>query len=971
VPSVTDPSPPRATHLVVVPHTHWDREWYLTQEQFRVRLVALVDELLDVLEGDPAFRHFLLDGQTIALEDYLAVRPEARPRVERLARAGRLALGPWYVLPDEWLVSGEALIRNLRTGLGQAESFGGAMRFGYVPDQFGHVGQLPQLFALFGFRGAALWRGVGGEITETPFWWEAPDGSRVIVLYLPHGYGHGAHLPLAPDRLARRLAREIGKHAGFLRGDAMLFMNGVDHAMPQRGLPEALAKATALLPGVTFEIAGLGRALERLTSGPDAVRALQRGELRSGLRSPLLPGCASARIPQKQADARNDRLLTRYLEPLSAWLAHLGGRGDPGLLDFIWRIALQNHPHDSICGCSIDRVHEQMEPRFQRVEELATAELARVCRELAAFTAAPPRAASARDGDALAVWSPNAAGRAEVDAELELALPGGPHRRGARVALHLRDGAGRRLPALADVLEPGFAWQGTFPRALGATLLPDLSREFLGWFVNAARWRPEGATLALDVRLGTRPDRALDLHATRDALADALDAPGIETIRIEATRPPRVRLRFVDDLPGHGLRLYRAVRGSAGPRAAFGGLVASRGTGSVEIANEHYRVEADSAGRICVRHAGTGTVVRDAVRFVDEGDRGDEYNFDAVPGAPAIEGLEGVRVRLEPVREAEVALVVEGRLPVPEALAADRSARGVRRVALPVRLRVRLAPGLDRVDLEVEIDNRARDHRLRLHVRAPWRATRHEVESAFEIAERPIGPGLPGAGTEAARPRAAEQPIGTSPQRSFARLDDGGRALTLANRASPEVEAVHEPDGGTSLAVTLVRAVGWLSRPDLASRPLPAGPVFETPGAQVPGPHRAALSFRFHSAADADAVAAAHRFAHPPLAFVHGEDAVRPGALADGARALEIDDPALHVSALTPLHDGGAEVRVVNLSSEARRARVTLFGDPSPRAVDLAGRPVEEAVAGSAADAPPGGGRSLRPWQILTLRTRA
>jgi len=967
VPSLIDPTPPRATHLVVVPHTHWDREWYLTQEQFRVRLVALVDELLDLLESDPAFRHFLLDGQTIVLEDYLAVRPESRARIERLARAGRLALGPWYVLPDEWLVSGEALIRNLRTGLAQAEAFGGAMRVGYVPDQFGHVGQLPQLFTLFGFRGAALWRGVGGAIEETPFWWEAPDGSRVPVLYLPHGYGHGAHLPLAPERLARRLAREIAKHASYLRGDTMLFMNGVDHAMPQRGLPEALAKASALLPGVTFEIAGLERALERIASGSAVARALQHGELRSGLRTPLLPGCASARIPQKQADVRNDRLLTRHLEPLSAWLARLGGRSDPGLLDFIWRVALQNHPHDSICGCSIDRVHAQMEPRFERVEELATAELARVCRELAARLAAPPAASGARDGDALAVWNPNGAGRAEVDAELELALAGGRHRPGARVGLHLRDGAGRRIPALADVLDPGFVWHGTFPRALGAMLLPDLSREMLGWFVNEVRVRAEGATLALDVRLGTRPDRALDLHATRDALVDALDAPGIETIRIQATRPPRVRLRFVDDLPGHGLRLYRAVGGAAGVRAAFGGLEARRGPEGVEIANEHYRVAADASGRLCVRHVASGTQVDDAVRFVDEGDRGDEYNFDAVQEAP-IEGLEQVRVRLEPAREAEVALLVEGRLRVPEALAADRARRSARRVALPVRLRVRLAPGLDRVDLDLEVDNRARDHRLRLHVRAPWRANRHQVESAFELAERPI---TATADAAAARVPAAEQPIGTSPQRSFARIDDGARALTLANRGSPEVEALHEAGAGTSLALTLVRAVGWLSRPDLASRSLPAGPVFETPGAQVPGLHRAALSLRFHAAVEADATAAAHRFAYPPLAFVHGEPGAPSDAVRDGARALEVDDPALHVSALLPRCDGGAELRIVNLSSASQRARITLFGDPSPVAVDLLGRPSAEpagADPGSVADA---AARTFRPWQILTFRSRA
>jgi alpha-mannosidase len=176
-------------HLVVVPHTHWDREWYLSHETFRYRLVHLLDTLLELLERDPGFRHFTLDGQTIVLSDYLEVRPEARERIAKLVREGRLLVGPWFVLPDEWLVSGEALIRNLRRGLSDARALGPAMRVGYVPDQFGHVGQLPQLFAGFGCEAAVLWRGVPAGVDETLFGWEAPDGTRIFGVYLMHGYG--------------------------------------------------------------------------------------------------------------------------------------------------------------------------------------------------------------------------------------------------------------------------------------------------------------------------------------------------------------------------------------------------------------------------------------------------------------------------------------------------------------------------------------------------------------------------------------------------------------------------------------------------------------------------------------------------------------------------------------------------------------------------------------------------------------
>src|SRR5215831_14665530 len=172
--------------LVLVPHTHWDREWYRSHEAFRYRLVRMLDDLLALLERDPGFSHFTLDGQTIAVDDYLEVRPAARARIEALVRAGRLQVGPWFVLPDEQL--------------------GGAMPVGYVPDQFGHVGQLPQLLAGFGLTSAVLWRGVDADVDRTLFSWESPDGTRLDTAWLLHGYGNGMHLPRAPDALAARLS---------------------------------------------------------------------------------------------------------------------------------------------------------------------------------------------------------------------------------------------------------------------------------------------------------------------------------------------------------------------------------------------------------------------------------------------------------------------------------------------------------------------------------------------------------------------------------------------------------------------------------------------------------------------------------------------------------------------------------------------------------------------------------------------
>jgi alpha-mannosidase len=347
---------------------------------------------------------------------------------------------------------------------------------------------------------------------------------------------------------------------------------------------------------------------------------------------------------------------------------------------------------------------------------------------------------------------------------------------------------------------------------------------------------------------------------------------------------------------------------------------------------------------------------------VSEGDRGDEYNFDPVPGAVQVGRPERVRVSLGPASEADVSAVVRARYRVPAGLTADRDARARQSVVLPVTLQIRLPAGLDRIDLAVALDNNARDHRLRLHVRAPFAARRFEVESAFEVAERPIDPPRDAFGDEGP----SELPIGATPQRSFATLFGEERALTVANRGSTEVDAVPEADGTTSLAITLLRAVGWLSRGDLKLRPGDAGPGLETPGAQVPGRHRAEISLRLHAADDAARVCEAHRFASPARAFVGGGSPDAP--LADGARLVEIDDPAVVVSAIEPRPHRRTVLRLYNASPRPRTITLRWNGSGARtlERVDLMERSSRERGAASESSRT---SLPLRPWEIATLRT--
>src|SRR3954452_2225048 len=276
----------------IVPHTHWDREWYAPFQRYRVQLVHLVDDLLDLLEAETSVRRFLLDGQTAVVDDYLAVRPEAESRLRALAAAGRLQVGPWMILMDEFMVSGETIVRNLQHGLARACALDDvSTRVGYLPDMFGHIAQMPQLLRLAGIEHAVVWRGVPAAIEQTAFWWRAPDGSAVRAEYLYGSYSNGRDIPKDPTQLvagARGSDAELG--AAALPGGGMLLMNGSDHLLPQPWLGDVVAAANDIQDDYRFAVTSLA---EYVRAQPTDGLTTWDGELRSGARANVLMGVAS------------------------------------------------------------------------------------------------------------------------------------------------------------------------------------------------------------------------------------------------------------------------------------------------------------------------------------------------------------------------------------------------------------------------------------------------------------------------------------------------------------------------------------------------------------------------------------------------------------------------------------------------------------------------------------------------------
>jgi alpha-mannosidase len=319
--------------------------------------------LLTLTEADPDFR-FLMDGQTVVIDDYLEVRPQARERLERAVRSGQIQVGPWYTLPDEFLVSGETLIRDLQRGLASADLHGGSMRAGYLPDSFGHAAQMPQIYRQLGFRHAAVWRGVPLAIDRVAFDWEAPDGSRILTAYMGNSYSQGVDLPTEPDALAERIASALQAIAPFRPTADVLLMNGNDHVLPQAALSAAVRGAAGRLDGTTIRLARLDDYLARL---PENGWPHWRGELRSSARANVLMGTLSVRVPDKQRYFEAIRLLERMAEPIAA----LTELDVADAFDQAWTLILQNAAHDTACGSGIDAVAEESRRRSTRVIEIA------------------------------------------------------------------------------------------------------------------------------------------------------------------------------------------------------------------------------------------------------------------------------------------------------------------------------------------------------------------------------------------------------------------------------------------------------------------------------------------------------------------------------------------------------------------------------------------------------------------------
>lgn len=829
-------------YLHFVSHTHWDREWYESFDAFRFRLVRLMNNLLEILHRDYLYQTFMLDGQTVILEDYLEIHPEREEELKTFIASGRILIGPWYILPDEFLVSGETHIRNLLFGQQVAQRFGQKMAVGYLPDSFGHIAQMPQILKKSGIRYAVIWRGVPASVKTSEFWWEAPDGSRVLTLYMPFGYGTAANLPSDKDALLSRVTRVLEQLLPFATTSHILLMNGSDHVEPDPDLTTKLKLLQEAMPEYRFLHSNLPYLLACIERELRDDVPVYRGEWRANDNAYLLEGTLSTRVYLKKKHASLSHILEGCVEPLWTILSLQGSSYPKKIIDSLWKLLLHNSPHDSICGCSIDAVHEEMMVRYRKMEDI----LGKLYREAEEAICNILRADS---GDNVVIFNPHPW---PVTAYLEYDL-------------HLNASKEREVDFEASKLQEYEVPEKNFYSSL---VLKDAEEEIVPEILSK-----EWVTL---------------IKITPSTLPVVL-------------RSQRYRIGFVANLPPCGFKVYRVTPAGGGKENL------AKNEERFLLTNAFYEVRVSDRGEIEIREKATNTLLPLRLAIEDSADAGDEYNYSPCPE-------NDTRRSDTPIlswkrRDCFVqSILLKYDMKVPVSLRSDRRGRSKEEVLLPVEIELRLVEGVRWIELGVHLRNNARDHRVRLLFETPMRDCDCFVDGHFAVMMRNLE------NTDC-------------PQNDFVLLQDDTKMLAILNQGLREYAVTRTRDGRKILAITLLRAVGWLSRNDLLTRKGDAGWPIPTEGSQCLGEHSFRLGIvvsgkRFP---EFPIVKEARLFNRPPMIFQVSEGR---GHLASGWSFLECDNPCLVISALKQ-REGRDEVvlRLYNPTPLPQRFTIS-FGLP-------------------------------------------
>ena len=747
------------TTVHIISHSHWDREWYQSFETHRMKLIELVDNILDKAENDPEFGGFFLDGQVIAIDDYLEIRPEKRAQVEKCIREGKIQTGPWYILQDEFLTSGEACVRNLQVGMQEAEQYGAVGNVGYFPDAFGNAGQMPQVLKQAGMEAVVFGRGVkpigpnnevtGGqyESTYSEMMWESPDGTKLPGILFANWYNNGVEIPVDEAEAKVYWDKKLADARKFAATHQLLLMNGCDHQPLQKNITEAIRVARKLYPDIEFIHSDFKKYVEAMEKEISENFSTVKGELTSQETDGrwTLANTASSWIGLKQDNRAGETALERKAEPAAAMAQVFGKTYPEDQMTYSWKKLMQNHPHDSICGCSVDEVNEEMKTRFAKSRQVADAIYDESVEYL---TNKVNTAALPGDGEKIpfVVWNTSGETKSQVvEKELHLfrdynLFVWDSYEAAEKVefpAMVLRDADGNVVPA--KIADAGVAFGYDLPD--DRFRQPYMAKKVLVTFeaeVPALGYRTyylETAEQAQDVDVVSADENVLE----NDAVKVVVNADGSYNLLDKKTGRMYENLGFYEDTGDMGNE-YIYIQDSGKQVVSTKGMKA-------EIS--------------CVEKNAFRTVVEICHKMMVPSGMGEELLRQR---EMCIDPYTRVANRSSELVEMDVKTV----------LTLEKSAKGLR--------------------VATTICNQAKDHRVRVILPTGLDTSMHMADSAFEVVRR-----------NNRHNDTWTNPCGCERQQCFVAMEDAKGGLLVANRGLYEYEILE--DQGNAVAVTLLRCV--------------------------------------------------------------------------------------------------------------------------------------------------------------------
>ena len=747
------------TTVHIISHSHWDREWYQSFEKHRMKLIELVDNILEKAENDPEFGGFFLDGQTIALDDYLEVRPEKREQVEKCVREGKIQTGPWYILQDEFLTSGEACVRNLQVGMQEAEQYGAVGNVGYFPDAFGNAGQMPQVLKQAGMEAVVFGRGVkpigpnnevtGGqyESTYSEMMWASPDGTKLPGILFANWYNNGVEIPVDEAEAKVYWDKKLADARKFAATHQLLMMNGCDHQPLQKNITEAIRVARKLYPDVEFIHSDFKKYVEAMEKEISENFSTVKGELTSQETDGrwTLANTASSWIGLKQDNRAGETALERKAEPAAAMADVMGKAYPEDQMIYSWKKLMQNHPHDSICGCSVDEVNEEMKTRFAKSRQVADAIYDESVEYL---TNKVNTAALPGDGEKIpfVVWNTSGETKSQV-VEKELHL--------------FRD-------------------------------------------YNLFVW--DGYEAAEKVELPAMVLRDADGNVVPAKIADAGVAFGYDLPDDRFRQPymaKKVLVTFEAEVPALGYRTYYLETAEQAQDVD----VVSADENVLE--NDAVKVVVNADGSYNLLDKKTGRMYENLGFYEDTGDMGNEYIYIQDSGKQVV-STKGMKAEISCVERNAFRTVVEicHKMMVPSGMdeellrqremCIDPYTRVANRSSELVEMDVKTVLTLEKsakgLRVATTICNQAKDHRVRVILPTGLDTSMHMADSAFEVVRR-----------NNRHNDTWTNPCGCERQQCFVAMEDAKGGLLVANRGLYEYEILE--DQGNAVAVTLLRCV--------------------------------------------------------------------------------------------------------------------------------------------------------------------